>query len=66
MNKDSYAVANYVKERLMDQAATLRNLSYQELMSTNGKSKDSELIEEALSLVIEACEKLEGIDRIVY
>jgi hypothetical protein len=62
MNKDRYAVANYVKERLMDQAATLRNLSYQELMSTNGKSKDSGLIEEALSLVIEACEKLEGID----
>lgn len=62
MNKDRYAVANCVKERLMDQAATLRNLSYQELMSTNGKSKDSELIEEALLLVIKACEKLEGID----
>lgn len=62
MNKDRYVIAICVKEHLMDQAATLRNLSYQELMSTNGKSKDSELIEEALSLVIEACEKLEGID----
>ena len=62
MKKDRYAVANHVKERLMDQAATLRSLSWQVSMSINGKSKDLELIEEAFSLVIKACEKLEGID----
>ena len=62
MNKERYQMVNLISNELMDISDTLMLLVQQESMSTNGKSKDLELIEEASSLVIEACEKLEGID----
>lgn len=62
MNKERYQMVNLISNELMDISDTLMLLVQQESMSTNGKSKDLELIEEAFSLVIEASEKLDGID----